>query len=357
MTGAFAAHATPAFNAWMEEQVAAIGAAARDALGDNLVALVLGGGYARGEGGVVEADGREWPYNDIDFTLVVERKEGDIGARLAPISRDFGQQMRIDVDFSRPLTVADIRRWPHWLMWTDLLGGHRVVVGPHDILTANAPAVLRESPPLIEATRLMLNRGAGLLWSMRIRRDLEKPHDADFVRRNVHKAVLAMGDAIIMARGCHQVRYTGRDGLLAEIAATEPGAVPPALLERYRAALAFRLRPGAAEPEAFPLAELNAAADEWVVSWLALESRRTGRGFPTAAVYTQWRGVREPGENTPARWPRNLIRNMQHRGVFSLRYPREVLFCELPHLLGPGRDDADWPQRSEAFLNLWRCFN
>ena len=53
-------------------------------------------------------------------------------------------------------------------MWYDLLNGHIVIKGPSDILSAHAPAALKKTLPVIEATRLVLNRGAGLLWALRV---------------------------------------------------------------------------------------------------------------------------------------------------------------------------------------------
>lgn len=356
MTRRFAEHGSDAFNDSLESAVADLAADVRAALGNRLVALVLGGGYARAEGGVANVNGREQAYNDLDFTLIVDRKPFDSEKFLAPISAKYGQRLGIDVDFSRPLTLDDIRRWPHWLMWTDLLCGHRVIAGDEGVLTDNAPAVLRESPPLIEATRLLLNRGAGLLWSLRIRRGLDKPHDADFVRRNLHKCVLAMGDAAIIVHKRHQTPYRGRDILLAILETQDPAVAKFALLEPYREALAFRLRPGIAEPDTYPEAALLKLAEDWAAVWLFTESARAHRPFADVKQYCAWSAIREPEQHGPARWPRNLVRNAQ-AGRLSLRYPREKLFRELPKLLTTDVAAPDWAARSAEFLTLWRRFN
>src|SRR5262249_10821142 len=42
--------------------------------GTELCALVLVGGYARGEGGVVIREGKAHPYNDYDLIAVVHRR-------------------------------------------------------------------------------------------------------------------------------------------------------------------------------------------------------------------------------------------------------------------------------------------
>jgi hypothetical protein len=41
-----------------------------------LQALVLGGGYGRGEGGVLQTDNGDQPYNDLEFYMFLEAVRG-----------------------------------------------------------------------------------------------------------------------------------------------------------------------------------------------------------------------------------------------------------------------------------------
>lgn len=75
MNTIYADHGSEAFNARMHDVCLRIGEDVEKALGSNFTALILGGGYGRGEGGVVRVDGVEKPYNDLDFTLIVRRKK------------------------------------------------------------------------------------------------------------------------------------------------------------------------------------------------------------------------------------------------------------------------------------------
>ena len=151
-------------------------------LGDNLTALILGGGYGRGEGGVILVDGAEMPYNDLDLTLMVGRKSKIPWTSLQSVGNTFAKEFHIHVDFSRPLTIQDVEKWPNWLMWHDLVNGHVVLKGPSDILISHAPLAVREQLPTIEGTRLLLNRGAGLLWALKIVRNSEKEPDNSFYK-------------------------------------------------------------------------------------------------------------------------------------------------------------------------------
>ncbi|MBT7300516.1 MAG: hypothetical protein HN849_13435, partial [Victivallales bacterium] len=109
----YAFQASPEFNRHLEEVLAEIAAETARTLGDGLVALILGGGYGRGEGGIFLRDGREEPYNDLDLALVVTDRNLPALRRLAPIEERYAARLGIHVDFSRPLTVKDIAHWPH----------------------------------------------------------------------------------------------------------------------------------------------------------------------------------------------------------------------------------------------------
>src|SRR5262249_31081427 len=145
---------------------------------------------------------------------------------------------------SRPLTVEDVRRWPPTLMWSDLLHGHHVLHGPPDILTANAPAMPSESLAAIEATRLLLNRGAGLLWATRVLRACEPAPDADSLRRNSYKCALAIGDALLISHGRFETAYTGRNKRLAKLLAEWRAPFAFDLQPIYDDALQFKFSPG-----------------------------------------------------------------------------------------------------------------
>jgi hypothetical protein len=352
----YARHASAGFNARMQGWLASLSAEVRQAVGRNLVALVLGGGYGRGEGGVLRVSGVERPYNDLDLVLIVRSRRALPWDALHGIQHQYASLMGIEVDFSRPLTVDDVRRWPPTLMWSDLLQGHRVLDGPADILTANAPDLRSDRLPPVEATRLLLNRGAGLLWAERIVRGCEPAPDADFIRRNYYKCALALGDALLISHGRFATPYTGRDDLVSQLLRELPQPFPFDLSGLYRDALTFKFWPGdlASTPGERQLQEM---ASWWGRILLYVESRRAHREFGSLREYANWRHVREPEQNRITRWPRNLLRNRQ-LGSWSLAGPRERLYRELPTLLGLWEFKVpDWPAASARFLAVWKQVN
>jgi hypothetical protein len=353
----YAEEGSVAFNERLHATLLRIADRVEEALGDNLVALVLGGGYGRGEGGVIRQDGVECPYNDLDFTLMVDRKSRVAWERLHHIGKSFAQELGIHVDFSRPLTVADVEQWPHWLMWYDLLNGHVVLKGPADILSKHAPPALREPLPAIEGTRLLLNRGTGLLWAMRVVRGVESPPDKDFVRRNYYKCALALGDALLIAHRRYTTAYRGRGFLLADLERSLPDIAALHLTPLYEEALRFKFRPDLVDSHIPTEQALTTLAQVWGSVFLQVETVRTGQVWISFQEYVGWKGIREADQHTFGRLVRNVGRNLQ-MGRLSWQYPREALYTRLPVLLGLAQTHVqNWSEETAEYLKVWDRFN
>jgi len=357
MITAYTKDGSPQFHQWMDSILRAFADEVAQALGANLSALILGGGYGRGEGGLLVMDGKELPYNDLDFTLIVQNKAGLPMRDLDAIRHRYAQQLGIHVDFSRPLTLRDVEGWPTWLVWYDLLNGHVVLKGPADILKRYAPSTLQGTLPVIEATKLLLNRGAGLLWALAVVKGAKTTSEGDFVRRNFYKCALALGDALLIAYERFQTTYFGRDRVLHQVATANPEVAALGLQDLYVKALQFKFRPDAFASENPSERDLRDLARRWRDVFLHVEKRRTGKSWKDLDAYIRWKGLREPEEHRPKGILRNIVRNHQI-GLWSWRYPREWLYRQLPVLLGLTRASvADWPGETTRFLQIWDRFN
>jgi len=203
-------------------------------------AVVLGGGYGRGEGGATP-DGM--PYNDLDFFVVMKGAPASPGLRrlLDGISADWGAKLAIDIDFYCVASVQALCKDAETLMIQELFAGGKVIFGDQRVFDG-VPIRPFSEIPWTEGARLLLNRGAGLLFARQRRDD---PAQADFVRRNLHKAALGCGDAILVVH--HDYRRTGTERLEALRAYHEASWLVPA----YQAALEFKYTPGPGpEPQA-----------------------------------------------------------------------------------------------------------
>lgn len=348
----FAPAASSRFDQWFSRELAALADEVCAAVGPSFVGLVLGGGYGRGEGGVVVRNGVERPYNDVDLLLFVEQPRRARTERLAAVAARYHERLGVEVDISRPYRPREMRHWHPTLMWHELLAGHRVLRGPATLLEAHCPPRVRQHPPPGEALRLLLNRGAGLLWALRIARGLEPAPDADFVRRNYFKCALACGDALLLASGLYGT-FASREVTLAELPVRD--RLHHARLWLYRQARTFKLRPDAL-PDAAPDEQaLTALASVWGASLLAVERRRTGQAWDSLDDWSAWTGVREADAHTHAARARRLASGLV-RGRLAWSHPREALHRELPGLLGLTRAATPgWDAASAAFLERWRA--
>ena len=99
--------------------------------------LLLGGGYGRGEGGVLKTTAGDQPYNDLEFyvfirgsAILAERKFRqplhELGERLSP-------EAGLEVEF-KVLTLDKLRCSAPSMFYYDLVAGHRWQLGTDALL-------------------------------------------------------------------------------------------------------------------------------------------------------------------------------------------------------------------------------
>ena len=344
---------------------------------DRLQAVLLGGGYGRGEGGVLASPTGDQPYNDLEFFVLVRGaprlNERRHGPALHALAHRLSGILGIEVEF-KLTSLEALRDGETTLFAHDLVRGHRVVVGLPDALSPCAHHGDATRIPLHEATRLLFNRCSGLLFAAeRLARPAFSADDADFVGRNLAKLRLALGDAVLIARGNYHWSCRERDRSLSHLA--EPGLPLQEIRALHTQGVAFKLRPWreAASRDSLLAQHQNLRATAWTV-WSWLESRRLGRAFPSPGAYAA-----DPADKCPdsPAWKNALLRLLAYgpRACTSprwFRYPRESLFNALSLLLwespdAPGlaaRVARELPppaaSRTEAiatYHRLWTRFN
>ena len=168
-----------------------------------LDALVLTGGFSRGEGTV--RDGR--PVNDYDLVAIRRGAGGDA------LYRGLGHRLSRDVGIEVDLLPVARARLPHVgrkLFWLDARLGGRVIWGDADALR-RLPAFAPADLPPLEPARLLGNRAAGLLLALPTPDDPQPPEQCDL---QATKAALAAMDATLLARGRYAPRMRERLALL-----------------------------------------------------------------------------------------------------------------------------------------------
>ena len=206
----------------------------REVLSGTGLTVVLGGSYGRGNGGVRQDRENGILYNDLDFFVFAREKTSSSGALLEEISRKYEKELKIDVDFSRVMTVTDIRKNAPRLMMQELKRGYVPVCG-EDLLAMYLPEIPAEKLPFSEACRLLLNRGMGLLLAGE--KLLQGSPEMDFILRNIYKAILGAGDAMQIASG----KYLWE--LSARLEQMEKSSLPETWKALYHEAVEFKYFP------------------------------------------------------------------------------------------------------------------
>jgi hypothetical protein len=327
--------------------------------GDKLEALMLGGGYGRGEGGVLKTETGDQPYNDLEFYVFIdgnrwlnERRYRD---GLHHLAQELAATAKVEVEF-KIISLDKLRRSSASMFYYDLVMGHRWLWGDESQLTGCAHHREALLIPPAEATRLLMNRGSGLLSAReKLQHRPFTEADADFVGRNLAKAQLAFGDAVLATFGQYHWSCRQRHERLRRLATIENLPWLPQARLHHAQGLEFKLHPHRtlASPATLQHQREELAALGLQI-WLWLESHRLGQPFGSARAYAL-----SPLNKCPETDPwRNHLVNAKVFGLAAFfkegagRYPRERLLNSLAILLWEKRElDAELTRRLQNQLN------
>ncbi len=169
--------------------------------------VVLGGGYGRGEGGILQTENSYKLYNDLDFFVLAHNNVSK--AQLNKINTFFGKLSKkleplveIDVDFSKAVKVSYAQKHLNVMAWREMALGANVIFGDKqkfkEIFTVKEDNKILRS----EIVKLAMNRFSGLVFAyerLLSKEDLSTT-DKDFIARNINKAILATGDIYLACK-------------------------------------------------------------------------------------------------------------------------------------------------------------
>ena len=347
--GRFVAGDAPELDRALADALAAIGREIDAMRIPSLAGVVLGGGYGRGEGGArgelkvqssklkVESSKSDVACrlsNDLDFFAITRDGTTDADAAavakaLEPLSRRWSEKLGIDVDFTGR-TPWRLRHDQERLMVQELIHGYVDVVGEKgEVLFAGIERREPSDLPWMEAARLLMNRGMGLLFAKcKIENGKCKvdglPNadcrmsdaDIDFVNRNINKCILGAGDARLIANRRYRWRAPERAEALRD--------------QMYRNAVAWKFR-----PEESAVCDWSAARDVWRAAYeevmeIGAREGALGRSLRQAARWVvRRRTLGAPasfGQNCTVRVLRGVARCVESRSAIppSLRRDWEI---------------------------------
>ena len=205
-----------------------------DTLSGTHLSVYLGGSYGRGDGGVRQDKENGILYNDLDFFVFAGEKPANAEKLLKEVAEKYESELKVDVDFSSTMSIKDLKKNRKRLMMQELKRGYRLVCG-EDLLAKYLPEIPAEELPFSEACRLLFNRGMGLLLAGE--KIAMNSGEKDFILRNIYKAILGAGDAMLISRG----EYCW--SIVERLERIEKSDMPEAWKVYYREAAEFKKSP------------------------------------------------------------------------------------------------------------------
>jgi hypothetical protein len=351
----------------------------------HLEAMLLAGGYGRGEGGVLRCGDSERPYNDMEFYIFLRGSrrfnEWRLGPQLHELAEELSVDAGIEIEF-KILSFRKLRISPASMFYYDLIMGHHWLAGHEGLLAGTEHHREAGDIPLHEATRLLMNRASGLLFARAMLEEAapanafgesRSSESADFVARNIAKAKLALGDAVLTVYGRYHWSCRQRNSRLHDLIFEAPHL--PTLRAWHDEGLAFKLNPEQSTRSRKFLRDQHEEVTRVARDvFLWVERRRLARNFPDIHAYALSPVNKCPESN----WARNVILNVKTFGINVLRgrilrHPRERVLNALTLLLwGDGASDpaaipcirralnikaATFADFVRAYRCLWRGFN
>lgn len=347
---------------------------------DELSALILGGGYGRGEGGVLHlADGTEKLYNDLDFFVISKQtnpwKNSQISLKLKHLHHELSDEYGVEVDFSACMPINSLDKLPPYLIWYDLINGYQVIWGNKHALHTVPRWEANDLEP-VEAVKLLLNRGMGLYFSRKYL-SLEKPEPhLDFINRNIHKAYQAMTEAILIVEGQYHWSVKERMRLIS-IPDIGKYLSNPAFLDLAQAGMDFKLKPYLPTESPEELKErLSQTLIDFEELYYAVWAAFFGVSNLNLDTYHRLLASYKDSENSLMSLAKNFALNLRDIGLSPsslneyIKYPRYRLFYALPWLLFDApislsnlapilglAHGADAESLRQRYVSLWQRYN
>lgn len=205
---------------------------------DDVISIILVGGYGRGEGTALFKEKSVGPYNDYDLVLVTTSSWNPFKIKkfkrvLSDLSIGLEQKLGIAVDLM-PITVNDLSHAKPTLFNTEMRLGHKVLYGPPQSLFT-MPELKLPSLPKEEGLRLLLNRAMLLIL---IEGDLD---NRDRRLRYIHKNHLALGDALLILNSQNRLHYSEKADLVDQLIQESVPEEFAEVSKWYRQAIDFKI--------------------------------------------------------------------------------------------------------------------
>ena len=203
-------------------------------------ALILIGGYGRGEGGVISTPDGEHPHNNLDFLAILEsndaRKARAIRQQMLDAFLPIARRYDIEIDVGT-VSTRTLRWAPSLVMWYDMRFGHKTILGDSGYMPSLRRFEVDRIPPW-DARNLLVNRASLLVINDYLLEQYYDQVDRNLVVKHIVKAIIGYGDALLFFLGGYHWSYVERQRRIRQQA-----GIDEQFRRLYDEAADFRFRP------------------------------------------------------------------------------------------------------------------
>lgn len=179
---------------------------------EKYVALILLGGYGRGEGGITYDHEKEKPHNNLDLILLTKNLNDEQSSKLLFELKKKAEELSNNDDsllIDMSIMSADkLSQATNLIIWYDMYNGHKTLMGdPHFVPSLKQFQL--STIPKWDAKNLLVNRGTLLLIN-----DLILNQNTDLtdnlrklIIKHAMKAIIGFGDALLFITGDYHWSY------------------------------------------------------------------------------------------------------------------------------------------------------
>ena len=204
-------------------------------------ALLLIGGYGKGEGGVEIIQGIEKPHNNFDLLLITQKNDLSLEylkVRLDNLLKPISQRYDINLETS-VVPFQQLKRSSPPLIWYEMFQAHKVIAGDSNF-TSSLPSYRLNDVAEDEFLTLLVNRGTLLIINLwLIKAGLcNTTAQRKVIIKHTMKAIIGFGDALLYFLGDYHWSYQEKQKFM-----RNRQDISPDFKDLYESATTFRFQP------------------------------------------------------------------------------------------------------------------
>ncbi|MFX0196252.1 MAG: hypothetical protein ACFFCW_09040 [Candidatus Hodarchaeota archaeon] len=286
-------------------------------------AIVLIGGFGRGEGGVIINEKEIRPFHDYDFALVPKGKLLN-EKQLMQLSGEFEERFLINEVSLWQITNKRLTTAPLTVHNYEMKCGHKVIWG-NQLIFDTMPEYNSHDIPLFEATRLLYNRALDFMKAQHLlNKKSPTIREKVYFLNSCNKVTLAIGESILLWQKKYHFSYRKRRDLFRRIRDLPFG--DDSIVSSLTHAIDFKLNPDLDRYESLDRESLCQQIRELHERYFGfIERQRLDTDFGN---WNEYASILIDSKKPALHAVRNLVRNLYNIRLYGVqsKFPFKTLY-------------------------------